>query len=107
MSQTFFRRQILAEFADSVSVEHQFKQTYDQLTKRSSDQLGWTLLVPLAPLDEHHLSSLRIPSANEQKELDEIFLSLTKSHYAGSGRRGAPGTGRTCMTAVALTACRQ
>ena len=47
--------------------------------KRDSEKyLGWQLLLPLKLHDEHHLKSLRIPSTDEQRDFDELVLSLTK-----------------------------
>ena len=36
------------------------------------------ILKPLREGDLHHLSGLRVPANNEQREFDELTLSLTK-----------------------------
>ena len=78
MSKTYFRRQILALPTNSNQSEHLFKQRYNHLQKESEKYLGWQLLQPLDFRDEHHLKGLRIPSTDEQRDFDELVLSLTK-----------------------------
>jgi len=78
VSETFFRRQILAQFTDSDRPEHVFQQRYQDLAKVSRDCVGWLLLLPLTAGDAHHLQSLRIPSTDEQKDFDELVQALTK-----------------------------
>lgn len=78
LSKTFFRRQILAQFTDSDRPEHLFQHHYKELTKSCKECLGWDILLPLAPEDEHHFQCLRVPSAEEQKDFDELVLALTK-----------------------------
>lgn len=78
ISETFFKRQILAEFADSDRLEHVFHERYQALTEACRECLGWSLLLPLTVEDEHHFQCLRVPSTDEQKEFDELLQSLTK-----------------------------
>jgi len=78
VSETFFKRQILAEFADSDRPEHVFHERYHALTEACRECLGWSLLLPLTAEDEHHFQCLRVPSTDEQKEFDELVQSLTK-----------------------------
>lgn len=78
VSETYFKRQILAEFTDSVRPEHNFSTYYSKLLRTCQEVLGWSLLLPLAKEDEHHLQSIRIPSTDEQKDFDELILALTK-----------------------------
>jgi hypothetical protein len=78
VSQTFFRRQILAEFADSDRPEHVFQQRYQDLAEVCRERIGRSLLLPLAIEDAHHLRSLRVPSTDEQKDFDELVQALTK-----------------------------
>ena len=78
VSETFYRRQILGEFADSQRPEHLFQQKYDELTEACEANLGWQLLLPLDPADSHHLQSIRIPATDEQRDFDELVLGLTK-----------------------------
>jgi hypothetical protein len=78
VSQTFFRRQILAQFTDSDNPEHVFKARYEELASRCKESLGWPLLLPLAKDDTHYFGSLRIPSSDEQKDFDDLVLALAK-----------------------------
>lgn len=78
ISKTYYEQQILANFTESNHSEHIFKHKYNQLAEISEEKLGWKFLLPLSKEDEHYLSSLRIPSTNEQKNFDELVLSLTK-----------------------------
>lgn len=77
-SETFFRRQILAEFAESDRAEHHFIHAYESFIDASSNIGAFPFLVELAPEDEHHVVSLQVPTTNEQKEFDELILSLAK-----------------------------
>lgn len=76
ISETFFRRQILAEPSDSDRPEHLFIQRYHDLEGISQNFLGWQMLQPLDSNDLHHLQTLRIPASEEQREFDELILSL-------------------------------
>lgn len=78
ISETYFKRQILAEFTASDRLEHQFVSQYGKLMEDCNQHLGWQILLPLADGDQHHLKCLRIPSSNEQKDFDELVLGLTK-----------------------------
>lgn len=78
VSQTFFRRQILAEFAESTRAEDIFGRLYRELLVASEEVLGWPLLLPLSGDDRHHLETIRIPSTDEQQELDTLILSMAK-----------------------------
>ena len=78
VSETCFRRDILAEFTESNQPDHLFKRRYLELQKVSEKCLGWQFLLPLHAADAHNLKSLRIPSTNEQRDFDELVLSLAK-----------------------------
>lgn len=78
VSEMFFKRQILAEFADSDRLEHVFYERYHALTEACRKCLGWSLLLPLTAEDTHHFQCLRVPSTDEQKDFDELVQSLTK-----------------------------
>lgn len=78
ISGTFLRRQILAKFANSDTVEHRFHEAYRSLQDTGAKKLGWCILVPPVSGDLHHLSGLRVPATNEQKTFDEQVLNLTK-----------------------------
>lgn len=78
LSAVFFRRQILAEFADSDRPEHIFIHAYESLEETSSKPGRVNFLVTLSAEDQHHLLSLRTPVNDEQKHFDEVVLSLTR-----------------------------
>ena len=78
VSETYFRRQILAQFTDSDRPEHVFQEKYAELAKASVDTLGWRLLLSLSPEDEHHYHCVRVPATDEQRDFDELVLGLTK-----------------------------
>lgn len=78
VSDPFFRRQILGQWAGSDSTEHLFAQRYAELSRESESRLGWPLYLPLAEGDRHYLQSIRVPSNDEQKTFDELILALTK-----------------------------
>ncbi len=78
MSETFYKRQLLALHVDSDRPDLLFKQRYDELIEACKEHLGWQLLQPLHSGDQHHLDSLRIPAADEQRDFDELVLSLAK-----------------------------
>lgn len=78
VSETYFNRQLLAQFTDSDRPEHLFKQSYHDLKKACEECLGWQLLLPLGADDEHHFQCVRIPATDEQRDFDELVLGLTK-----------------------------
>lgn len=78
VSETYYKNQIQAQFTDSVRPEHRFKQRYHDLRTACDECLGWQLLLPLDADDEHHLQCVRIPATDEQRDFDEMVLSLTK-----------------------------
>jgi hypothetical protein len=78
VSETFFRRQMLSQFADSDRPEHLFKQLYGYLSSTCDTMLGWRMLLPLVDEDAHYFDSIRVPSTDEQKEFDDLVLALAK-----------------------------
>lgn len=78
VSKTYFSRQIMAQFTDSDRPEHIFVEKYNKLQKLCAKKMNWQLLLPLDDADKHHLDGIRIPATNEQREFDELILSLTK-----------------------------
>ena len=78
MSEVYLRRQLQVQAMESDQPDLLFKERYDDLKTLSIEHLGWQLLQPLRSGDQHHLQSLRIPAANEQRDFDGLVLSLTK-----------------------------
>ncbi len=77
MSDTNFRRSILAEFVDTEDCAMRFQQAYEIFSKAWLKQFGCYLFKPLAETDTHHFSKLRRPLTNEETELHDIVLSLS------------------------------
>lgn len=78
VSETYLRRQLLAQFTESNRPEDLFRRRYRELAEACETELGWQLLLPLGPGDEHHFQCMRIPAKDEQKEFDELVLALAK-----------------------------
>jgi len=78
VSETYFRRQILAQAIDSDRPEHEFRKLYDRVQSECKKSLGWQILLPLAQKDFHYLKAIRVPSTDEQKDFDDLILALTK-----------------------------
>ncbi|MCY3708966.1 MAG: hypothetical protein OXG26_08720 [Caldilineaceae bacterium] len=78
MSEIFYKRQVLAQEIDTDRPDLLFKERDDELIEACKKHLGWQLLQPLHSGDQHHLDSLRIPAADEQRDFDELVLSLAK-----------------------------
>ncbi len=78
VSQTFFKRQLLAQATDSDRPEHVFKSRYNELIEMCQRKLGWTLFLPLSKDDAHYFDGVRVPSGEEQKDFDDLVLGLAK-----------------------------
>ena len=79
MSDVYRRRQLLGDWdVETDQPDILFKKQYDEFQKLCREHLGWHLLLPLDLEDQHHLQSLRIPASDEQRDFDELVLTLTK-----------------------------
>ena len=78
MSETYLKRQLHVQAMESDQPDLLFKECYHELRQACKEHLGWQLLQRLQPDDERHLQSLRIPATDEQRDFDELVLSLTK-----------------------------
>ncbi|WP_217239782.1 hypothetical protein [Streptomyces sp. AC555_RSS877] len=78
MSDVYFRRSMLGQWADAEEPALVFKRTYEIFGERWESQQGWELFKKLKPADAHHWTSLHVPSDGNQKEFDEQIMSLTK-----------------------------
>ncbi len=78
VSKAFFDCGIKGEAAKSDRPEHLFRERYQDLQDACQEYLGWQLLLPLSTGDEYHFQGLRIPATDEQRDFDELVLSLTK-----------------------------
>lgn len=76
-SETYFNRYVPESTpTESNRPEHRFRNRYTKLSQLCNKILGWNLLRPLEENDEYHLRCLRIPSSDEQKDFDDLVLSL-------------------------------
>ncbi|MCX7021382.1 MAG: hypothetical protein NTW26_03715 [bacterium] len=78
LSKTFTKRQILAQFTDSDRPEDLFGIRYHDLQTACNECLGWQLLLPLEPDDEHYYQCIRIPATDEQRAFDGLVQGLAK-----------------------------
>ncbi len=78
VSKTFFRRQVLGQWAATDQPDLLFRERYQELKEEGISHLGWHILKPLTSGDEHHFQALRVPATDEQRDFDELVLSLTK-----------------------------
>ena len=76
VSETFYRRMVKGEWANSDQPEHLFKQNYEQLQKACDECLNWQLLKPLGSGDEYRFQRLRIPVNDEQCHFDDLVQDL-------------------------------
>ncbi|MEK6932175.1 MAG: hypothetical protein AABW56_00060 [Nanoarchaeota archaeon] len=72
-----FVRDYQAEFCSPTEPALFFKERFEIFNGSWKKKFGWDLFKPLNKEDEHHIKTLRIPN-DEQKEFDEIVLSLNK-----------------------------
>ena len=79
MSDVYLGRQLMGDWdVETDQPDILFKRQYDELQELCGEHLGWHLLRPLDLEDQHHLQSLRIPATDEQRDFDELVLSLAK-----------------------------
>jgi len=76
-SETSFKRDFKAEFCSPSEPALFFKEKLSIFNSKWNGKFGWYLFKPLNKKDEHHVKTLKIPD-NEQKEFDEVVLSLNK-----------------------------
>lgn len=72
-----FMRDIQAEFCSPTEPALYFKEKLGVVNDKWKKKFGWELFKSLNKEDEHHIKTLRIPN-KEQKEFDELVLSLNK-----------------------------
>ena len=76
-SLTSFKRDFQAEYCSPTEPALYFKEKLEIFNENWEKKFGWDIFKPLSKDDGHHLKTLRIPD-NEQKEFDELVLSLNK-----------------------------
>lgn len=77
VSPTSFKRDFQAEFCSPIEPALFFKERLELFNAEWKKKVTWDLFKPLNKEDEHHIKTLRVPD-NEQKEFDEVVLSLNK-----------------------------
>ena len=78
VSETQFRRGVLAEFADAKALDLVFRREYASLLERWQQMHGWPLFLEPATGDQHLLAMVRVPVTDSQNEFDEQVICLTK-----------------------------
>lgn len=76
VSDTYFRRMVHGEWANSDQPDILFKQKYEQLQRACDECLGWQLLKPSEPGDQDRLRSLRVPTVNEKSHFKDLVLDI-------------------------------
>src|SRR3989344_4048779 len=76
-SSVSFKRDFQAEFCSPTEPALFLKEKLALFNEKWKEKFSWDLFRPLNRKDEHHIKTLRTPD-NEQKEFDEVVLSLNK-----------------------------
>ena len=77
VSETFFRRNVQGEWANSDQPDLLFKQHYELLRRACDECLGWQLLKPLGSGDEYRLQRIRVPAVEEESHFKDLVSDLT------------------------------
>lgn len=78
ISKTKFDRAFMAQFADPIRPDLEFKNRYKYFCESFQKVHGWDFFLPLHSDDEHFLISLHLPTKDNQAEFDTQLLALTK-----------------------------
>jgi hypothetical protein len=78
MSETSFRRAILAQFAASKSVDLRFRKSYREILRRWPERFGWTLFREPERGDTQLLATIRRTLHNSDSEFEDIVRTLAK-----------------------------
>ncbi|MEM1043597.1 MAG: hypothetical protein AAGI91_13320 [Bacteroidota bacterium] len=79
ISETAFRRDVMAEFADPTEPGLAFRQAHERANRAWESALGWPLYLPLAADDQHNLDGLRVPLNDGAAEFDGQVQALAKA----------------------------
>jgi hypothetical protein len=88
LSETKFKRDFLAQFADPEIADMRFKQLFVSFKKKWHKKFGWELFLELSEDDEYNFQHLRIPVSNSQVEFDVLILSLVKTLIDSINEKG-------------------
>ena len=78
LSETQYRRSIMAQFTDPKESGLVFRHEYSGLMSEWEEAQGWPLFLPPSSSDEHLLNTIHVPVTNSQPELDGQIGQLTK-----------------------------
>lgn len=56
--------------------KHRFREAYYELRSKCYEYLGWQLLLPPAPDEEHYIADLTVPAPDEQRDFNALVSSL-------------------------------
>lgn len=56
--------------------KHWFREAYYRLRSKCYEYLGWQLLLPPHPDEEHYIANLTVPAPDEQRDFDALITSL-------------------------------
>ena len=56
--------------------KHRFREAYYELRSKCYEYLGWQLLRPPPPNEEHYIADLTVPAPDEQRDFDALISSL-------------------------------
>ena len=84
VSETFFRRNVQGEWANSDQPDLLFKQHYELLQRACDECLGWQLLKPLGSGDAYRLQRIRVPVVEEESHFKDLVSDLTSVLIDGS-----------------------
>lgn len=79
LSETKFKRDFLAQFADPEVADLRFKQLFNMFKNKWSEKFDWELFLELSEKDRYNFEHLRIPVSKSQVEFDGLVLSLVKT----------------------------
>lgn len=78
LSRTNVLRSFMAEAADATAPDLVFRQTYQTIREGWQRAQGWPLFLPLDPGDQHLLSTIHVPTVDEQSAMDAQVLALAQ-----------------------------
>jgi hypothetical protein len=78
INEEFYKTQILAQFVEPKDPIYQLHQTREKLNKKTLSRFGFRIFKELREEDAYIVKSIHIPTVDEQKELDEQLIYLSK-----------------------------
>lgn len=78
ISDTYFKRSMMGNFADAESPDLVFKSEFERFQSQWLELKGWPLFLPLVEADKYCFKTLHSLTKNEQSEFDSQVLSLVK-----------------------------